>query len=160
MPCMAYTRIPNGPLVGGGQRSESALASTWWRESPGAFRIHLMVSSSSNVTSKTSVCVPGSNRIGCPRSCGGGDEHVIGADIQHNLAATLVHVPDTPSSFAATKMPQKRSPTSSPATFAPATIYQKLVSPEFAVYRHLRTRDPCIDGVSLPKKLKIHRYMN
>jgi hypothetical protein len=32
--------------------------------------------------------------------------------------------------------------------------------PEFAVYRHLRTRDPCIDGVSLPKKLKIHRYMH
>jgi hypothetical protein len=32
--------------------------------------------------------------------------------------------------------------------------------PEFAVYRHLRTRDPCIDGVSLPKKFKIHRHMN
>jgi hypothetical protein len=32
--------------------------------------------------------------------------------------------------------------------------------PEFAVYRHLRTRDPCIDGVSLPQKLKIHRYMH
>ena len=35
-----------------------------------------------------------------------------------------------------------------------------LLMPEFAVYRHLRTRDPCIDGISLPKKLKIHRYMH
>jgi hypothetical protein len=32
--------------------------------------------------------------------------------------------------------------------------------PEFAVYRHLRTRDPCSDGVFLPTKLKIHRHMN
>jgi hypothetical protein len=30
---------------------------------------------------------------------------------------------------------------------------------EFAVDRHLRTRNPCIDGAYLPKKLKIHRYM-
>jgi hypothetical protein len=32
--------------------------------------------------------------------------------------------------------------------------------PEFAVYRHLRTREPCSDGVFLTTKLKIHRYMN
>jgi parallel beta-helix repeat protein len=32
--------------------------------------------------------------------------------------------------------------------------------PEFAVYRHLRTRNPCIDGTYLPKRLRLHRYMN
>ena len=36
----------------------------------------------------------------------------------------------------------------------------RLLMPEFAVYRHLRTQNSCIDGVSLPKRLKIHRYMN
>jgi hypothetical protein len=35
----------------------------------------------------------------------------------------------------------------------------EVLIPEFAVYRHLRTRDPCIDGISLPKKLTMHRYM-
>jgi hypothetical protein len=35
-----------------------------------------------------------------------------------------------------------------------------MLLPEFAVYRHLWTRDPCIDGISLPKKLTIHRYMH
>jgi hypothetical protein len=33
------------------------------------------------------------------------------------------------------------------------------IRPEFAVHRHLRTRNPCIDGVSFPKRLKIHRHM-
>ena len=32
--------------------------------------------------------------------------------------------------------------------------------PEFAVYRHLRTRNPCIYGAYLLKRLEIHRYMN
>src|SRR5262249_45198990 len=32
--------------------------------------------------------------------------------------------------------------------------------PEVAVYRHLRTRNPCIDGAYLPTRLIIHRYMN
>jgi hypothetical protein len=36
----------------------------------------------------------------------------------------------------------------------------EVLIPEFAVYRHLRTRDPYIDGISLPKKLKMHRYMH
>ena len=35
-----------------------------------------------------------------------------------------------------------------------------VTKPEFAVYRHLRTQTPCIDGVSLPKRLKIHRHMD
>jgi type IV secretory pathway TrbL component len=35
-----------------------------------------------------------------------------------------------------------------------------VLTPEFAVYRHLRTRNPCIDGASLPKRLTIHRYMH
>jgi hypothetical protein len=34
------------------------------------------------------------------------------------------------------------------------------VEPEFAVYRYLRTRNPCIDGAYLPKRSQIHRYMN
>src|SRR5262249_17767211 len=34
------------------------------------------------------------------------------------------------------------------------------LQPEFAVYRHLRTRNPWIDGAYLPKRLQIHRYMN
>jgi site-specific recombinase XerD len=34
------------------------------------------------------------------------------------------------------------------------------VKPEFAVHRHLPTWNPCIDGISLPKRLKIHRHMN
>ena len=34
------------------------------------------------------------------------------------------------------------------------------LEPEFAVYRHLRTRNPWIDGAYLPKRLQIHRYMN
>jgi hypothetical protein len=41
-----------------------------------------------------------------------------------------------------------------------AVALQGLLKPEFAVHRHLRTRNPCIDGVSFPKRLKIHRYMN
>ena len=32
--------------------------------------------------------------------------------------------------------------------------------PEFAVYRHLRTRNPCMYGAYLPKRLETHRYMN
>src|SRR5262245_45524487 len=36
----------------------------------------------------------------------------------------------------------------------------RFVLPEFAVHRHLRTRTPCIDGVSFPKRLTIHRYMH
>src|SRR5262249_12865678 len=35
-----------------------------------------------------------------------------------------------------------------------------LILPEFAVHRHLRTRNSCIDGISFPKRLKRHRYMN
>jgi hypothetical protein len=41
-----------------------------------------------------------------------------------------------------------------------ALRHQLAVYPEFAVYRHLRTRPPCIDGASFPEKLTIHRYMN
>jgi 2-methylisocitrate lyase-like PEP mutase family enzyme len=44
-------------------------------------------------------------------------------------------------------------------SLGPGLMWASL-TPEFAVYRHLRTRDPCIDGVSLPKMLKIHRYMH
>jgi transposase len=36
----------------------------------------------------------------------------------------------------------------------------RLLKPEFAVYRHLRTRKPCMEGVSLQKRLRIHRYMH
>jgi hypothetical protein len=38
--------------------------------------------------------------------------------------------------------------------------YPAKPKPEFAVYRHLRTRKPCMEGVSLQKRLQIHRYMH
>jgi hypothetical protein len=40
-----------------------------------------------------------------------------------------------------------------------AAVLWPSTAPEFAVHRHLRTRNPCIDGVSFPKRLKIHRHM-
>src|SRR5215475_2938722 len=36
----------------------------------------------------------------------------------------------------------------------------KTPKPEFAVHRHLQTWNSCIDGVSFPKRLTIHRHMN
>ena len=35
-----------------------------------------------------------------------------------------------------------------------------VLKPEFAVYRHLRTRKPCVYNAWLVKRRNIHRYMN
>jgi hypothetical protein len=41
-----------------------------------------------------------------------------------------------------------------------APVDMDSLQPEFAVYRHLWTRKPCICGVHPLKRPKIHRYMN
>ena len=45
-------------------------------------------------------------------------------------------------------------------TYYEGKVYASSLCPEFAVHRHLQTWNPCIDGVSFPKRLNIHRHMH